>query len=465
MLCVAVEFLHGTMRACNMHDIAAAGAAAQEWPPSPARLYQAFVAADGSGARRRVTTDDGHLRWLTAPPLVRATDEVTVDVLPPRYAVIDANDGPGVQNYPARMAQATLPGARTVPRVARLAYVWPDADVPAREFGDLQRRAARIPYLGCADSPVRVRVLDHIPAWAQALPLWQPDTVGSQPMPVADDGFLDRLDAAYEAFCEGRPLRRAWIPTAVVRYRSPNDPPLGAVSPKTIWLRFDTSVAGRQVLAVAEGLRSAVLRGLEHGADSPYLHGHWSNGDLGYEHVRWLPLPHAGYAYADGRIRGACIWLPPDTPNAVVSAADTAARSVAVLVFGSGRRVGVRPFDGTRWPWSANPKRWVGPSRQWVSVTPVVAERYTRRAPTLAEIGRWCGYAGLPAPEAVAVSRVPLVDGALDLPPQATQRRSGDPVRPYFHLRLRFPHAIHGPVVVGRLRHFGLGLCAPEGET
>ena len=464
MLCVTVELLHGTLRAGNLYDIASTGRDSHEWPPSPARLFQAFVAADGTGERRRVTGDDDHLSWLLGTPIIRASDQVEVMVVPTRYVVIDKTSGIGVQNYPARQAQEARPGSRGAPSDPRVVYLWPDVEVPDAARRALELRAARIPYLGCADSPVRVRVFDTLPEWAEHLPAWVPDRGGRQIMPIADDGFLGRLDAAFASFTAGQPQRRAWVATSVAQYRSPSDRPPAPARPFTIWVRFDRAVAGRWIVGLAQRLRAAVLAHLGDDDVGPVVHGHRPPGEVGYEHARWLPLPHAGFRHADGRVRGACVWLPADTPPDVVRRTEMAVRSVREIVSPAGRRVGVRPFDGLRYPWSSNPRRWIGPSRNWVTVTPVVAERYTRRGPTLEEIALWCRYAGLPAPTAATVSKVPLLEGALDLPPAATVRRAGDAVRPYFHLRLRFADPVHGPVAVGRLRHFGLGLCAPERE-
>jgi CRISPR-associated protein Csb2 len=465
MLCVTVELLHGTLRAANLHDVAAAGRDSHEWPPSPARLFQAFVAADGTGARRRVTGDDDHLAYLLGTPVIRACDNVEIGVLPARYVVIDDTKGGGVQDYPARQAQEVRPGTRAVPEDPRVAYIWADLAVPEPALQALRLRAARIPYLGCADSPVRVNVLDEVPEWGEELPAWLPDRAGGQVVPVADAGFLARLDAAFEAFSAGQPQRRAWVATAVARYRSPSEPSPEPARPHTIWIRFDRALSGRRIVTLAQRLRAAVLAQLGDGDVSPLVHGHLPPGETGYEHARWLPLPHAGFPHADGRLRGACVWLPPATPREVARRTEEAVRSIRELVSPSGRRIAMQPFDGIKYPWSSNPRRWIGPSRNWVSVTPVVAERYTRGAPALEEIARWCRYAGLPAPTGAAVSRVPFLEGALDLPPEATVRRAGDPVRPYFHLRVQFAEPVQGPVVIGRLRHFGLGLFAPVEET
>jgi CRISPR-associated protein Csb2 len=56
----------------------------------------------------------------------------------------------------------------------------------------------------------------------------------------------------------------------------------------------------------------------------------------------------------------------------------------------------------------------------------------------------------------------PLLPGSVNLAPAELGRFAGSKL-PFSHLELTFDHAVAGPVVVGRGRHFGLGLCAPVG--
>lgn len=465
MLTVSVEFLHGTFRAAGLDDAALAGHATCEWPPSPARLYSAFVAADGTGPRCRVTQGTEGLSNLESPPVILAETDPKETRLVNRFVPVDErSDGVHV-DYPARKGQAVRPGARVALRQPVVHYIWPNVCPSGRELAALQLRAARIPYLGCADSPVRVRVTTSPPPAVPELPRWEPDELGSTAIPVAFPGFLDLLDAQFDTWSSGSPQRRAWLPSRAVRYRHPDEPLPRPDVPELVWLRFRPSVSGRRLVDVSDTLRRAVL---DHAArlsggegDLPsVLHGHAT--PRGGEHVRWLVLPHSGHEYADGRLHGACIWLPPHTPAEAVELVRSAAAQIRDLVRPSRFRTGVELFDGTRRPWASNPMRWLGPARRWVSVTPILHERHTRRGPDLAEVARWCSYAGLPEPISVRLSRVPLLPGSVNLAPAELGRFAGSKL-PFGHLELTFDHAVAGPVVVGRGRHFGLGLCAPVG--
>ena len=163
MLTVTVELLHGTIRAGSPDDTVMAGGAEGEWPPSPARLFSALVAGDGTRDRCEVTTGDG-FRWLEAqaPPVIHASpsEDVLTSASRPRFVVVDSTNDGAVQDYPARTSREVRPGPRQAPRDTTISYVWPDAAPPPDAVAGLEARAARVGYLGCADSPVRVVVSD-----------------------------------------------------------------------------------------------------------------------------------------------------------------------------------------------------------------------------------------------------------------------------------------------------------------
>jgi CRISPR-associated protein Csb2 len=119
---------------------------------------------------------------------------------------------------------------------------------------------------------------------------------------------------------------------------------------------------------------------------------------------------------------------------------------------------------GEERPLASNPKRWSRPSTRWVTAWPVVYERYVRKGLTLADLATWCAWAQLPAPVRFAESPVPFLEGAADLRPQQVFR-DGRPTRPYRHLQIEFAEPVRGPIALGRMRHFGLGLLVPVPTT
>ena len=474
MLVIDVELLHGTIRAGSPDDLALTGHDDPgEWPPSPARLFAALLSA---GTRERWAFSDGsELSELEAAgsPEIRCdgSGDVAVSVLVERFVVTNDRATGTSQEYPARTSRLARPGARQCPKTPRVVYVWGGWDGSDESLEALARRAARVGYLGCADSPVRLRVGRDLPP-DEGVPVWVPRPDGTTALPVPFVGLTDVLDRVFDDFTghehTGPPVgvRRSAYRADRAWYTDPDATavPVGD-QPTVLWMRFDRAVPGRKVLSVTETLRDAVLDLYPADrADTPaVLHGHTtSGGDAGHQQARWLALPRVGDVHADGRIHGAAVWLPAGTPPDVTEGVRAAlARLQANGLVRPGRfSTGVVLHSGERRPWAAHPDRWVGPSTTWSTVFPAVHERWSRRVPTVDEIASWCSHAGLPAPVAARSRRHPFLDGAVDLHPDEAHRE-GRERRPYSHLEVRFASPVRGPVVIGRSRSFGLGLMAP----
>ena len=88
MLAISVELLHGTFRG-DPNGTANTGRLTRgEWPPSPARLFAALVAADGTRQKCRVT-DGAELAWFERLPApgIHAHARPWHQLLQPRYVV------------------------------------------------------------------------------------------------------------------------------------------------------------------------------------------------------------------------------------------------------------------------------------------------------------------------------------------------------------------------------------------
>lgn len=473
MLVVEVELLTGTVRA-STGDLALAGNFEHgEWPLSPARLFEALVAADGTGTRQHVT-DGSELRVLekALPPVIMASrrgedpDEVLESPLQERYVVKNERSEGSVQDYPARQNELLRHGTRLSPRTPTLWYRWPELEPDAHTLAALRRRAARVSYLGCADSPVRLRVLTEDVNYPAEVAAWRPvegEGEGEVALPVPFPGFLEVLDAAYERFLRGAPQRGSWLQRAERWYATGTPATAPRPRPKIVWLRFERAFPGRLARTVAETLRRAMLERYDQivagssGALPPVLTGHGYSG-RGYHHVQWLVLPDVGRRYATGRIHGAAIWLPSDTSPEVIRGVRRACASLRELVLIGGRSSPVRVHDGTPMPSAANPRRWFGPARRWATALPVVHERFG--AVSLEDVQRWCRHADLPEPVAFRRHRLPFVEGGLVLRTDEVHRRDG-PRLPYSHFELEFADEVLGPVVIGQARQFGMGLALP----
>jgi CRISPR-associated protein Csb2 len=468
MLAIGAELLAGSMRATSADDLAATGETDPgEWPPSPARLFAAFVAADGTGDRRHVTTgDELSVLERAGEPVILADrcDVVARSTLWPRFVVVDARAKESVQDYPARSATEVRPGTRISPRTPRVWFTWPELEIGPRELKDLQTRAARIGYLGCADSPVRIRVQTEAPA-EDTLARWVPSDATAPErvaLPIVYDGYLEVLDGAFERFSRGEATRRAWL-ASVRRWYATDPAASDDATPSTVWLRFESPLPGRQALAVADALRRATLELYDRWSapvpgDLPgVLTGHGFSG-TGYQHVHWLVLPDVGHRHASGRLHGAAVWFPPGTAREVVAGVRSALGHLSELVTATGRVTRVRLYDGARRPVAATPQRWTGPASRWASALPVVHERWGKM--DAEQVSAWCRHGGLPDPVAFRSAVVAFVDGGVALRPHEVHR-AGRERRPYSHLLVEFAEPVTGPIMLGRSRQFGLGLLCP----
>ncbi len=466
MLCVSVELLHGTFRGDPDGTASTGGLSHCEWPPSPARLLAAMVAADGTRDRCRLT-DGSELEWLEqlAPPVIDAHATPWQQSLRPRYVVVQggaARKGAHME-YVGRGSTKVRPGVRAAPRVPLVHYVW-DTEVPADTLDALRKRAARIGYLGASDSPVRVRVGTSRPEAAPLLDRFVPDPDGEVVIRVSAAGDVRTLDRMFDAWREGGAnVSRIQFPSLrhEARYRSSRSDKSQDLGDVVAWLRLDRPVGGRRVSIITSLFKRAVLRQHEDliGEPPPVLHGHGFDG-TGYDLARFLALPDAGYPRSRGRIHGLALWVPPGTDRATRISARTCVHSITQLS-GSGLQVGVKPYAGEPRPVAARPERWRGSSRRWVTVFPAVHER--RGSLNLAEVSRWCRHAGLPAPTAFRSTRAPLIRGGVDLAPVEVNR-PGRPALPYSHVELWFGEPVRGPVVIGAARQRGLGLCVEVDE-
>lgn len=473
MLTITVELLHGTIRATGPEDAAITGNVTDaEWPPSPARLFSALVAAGGSADRVPADRADLHLLEAATPPEIIADSmaKVLVSPLRERFVVADrthidnqTRQTSAVQEYPGRTSVPVRPGTRISPLSPVVTYVWPELDLDPGTMRRLEWRASRVGYLGCSDSPVRITVADKMRREGDR---WVPDNSGTTILPVPGPGLLAILDESFVHFQEGEPVRRAWIPTPSMRYRQPETISAAPALSTAVWVRFDPPVVGRHLRYVTETLRAALLERytLEIGGDRQrvprIITGHGFQG-TGYQHAYYLALPDAGHPHARGRLHGAAVVLPPGCPSDVVETVRASLWRITNLTSPGVFTTRLRLYGGEPSPIAANPQRWLGPARHWVSVTPAVQERFHHRGPDLPEVARWCAHAGvLTPPEQARWSPQPLIEGALSLAPSEVWRTAGER-RPYGHLSVTFSSPVHGPLVLGGARQFGFGLMLP----
>jgi CRISPR-associated protein Csb2 len=197
-------------------------------------------------------------------------------------------------------------------------------------------------------------------------------------------------------------------------------------------------------------------------------------------HCAIVPLANVWHPHSDGRILGIAVILPsearvPDLPSqrqqVEVGLArllrDTEAGPQRFIRIPSAGKVWLKPPSATqRWPATLDRARYLKPASSWVTATPVVHSRWPKpkHGGLLAQVARDCRHVGLPAPSEVEALPAAGLPGAAFRPiaGKRVPRQWRDLLTGQInHLRIRFDEPITGPVLLGKARHFGLGLFVP----
>lgn len=459
-----------TLHVQLLEPVYEAGRQVAEWPPHPARAFSALVSVAEPG-----TADDDALRWLERqdPPVVDAPRSATsggLEAWVPTNALVRKT---GSTIYPGR-TNGSRQWYRTHLAGPRLRFVWKVADADPGITATLDQLARRVPYLGRA-SGAAILSFGHEPPAEDWSTRFAPAAGGRTLVRVPYPGLLDDLRSAFDAGQRAHEIR-------VVR---PYDEPVAATyddapapNPYADLLmagfRPGRSVPGRAALAVAGACKAAVLARLGDGREpgDPWpvfpperlaaVHGH-DKGDR--RQMAFLALPFVGGEHASGELLGVGVAVPGDLD------ADLGAALVRLVTGGGLERRRLRTIrprgravelvdPGARW--ALDSRRWTRPSTVWDSVLPIVLDRHPRRDYTEVDaVVDSCELAGLPRPVEVRVGRTSPVPGAPHLHTEDVRRRPGASQPPHLHARITFATRVAGPVILGQLRHLGLGLCAP----
>jgi len=459
-LTIEVRFLLGSFAASDGHD-----GTPPEWPPAPARLFSGLVAAcEGDHAEA--------LRWLESQPApVIYACEAGPAVSHPQWLVTNALEAAGGSaRHPGRKA-IQRSRSRAHLRDPLVVYEWQAAEPSKHDLEALDDAARRLHYLGRPISPVAARVLAEAHSPLPDVQSWIPGERGfaSPRLRVPFSGYLDALESAFDSGVHVDP-------PVYENYRRADDEATARMVEREVaspWrhllvlpLASSAWIPGERTLEVTAALRSALLDLISNDV-SPVVSGHGKAAP----HCAYLALPDVGHEHADGHLLGLALALPHD-PEGIrqirraLDADDTGRYRIALRnVRGFGELRFEQPVDGTAGVrWGARRERWTGPAQRWRTVLPAILDKAPSRRvseaeavlETVANIGLRGVLVGLEA------QRSPFVRGDVALRSDRTRRRREDRIRPYRHLRLEFDQPVRGPLLVGAMRHFGLGLCVPD---
>lgn len=438
-----------------------------EWPPHPARALSAL---------RSVAEEDDlpALRELEVlpPPAVHASALVS-ESRSRSFVVTNVRDPKGGNlNHPGRTS-GLRERSTAFPIDPHVQFLWTDdSAIPDETVTRLDTLARRVPYLGRSTSVVLMgvrRVADSAPR--EALEVFVPsDAPTGTQLRVPYSGYTDELSELYladtpawQASDAGRARQYYTNPVAGAADDSaPSLPVWPSPYPDLVVLRLDgLKPPGRLTTLFTQALRSRVMSQTQDPLP-PALHGH---GLEGQPHVAYLGLPFSGFENADGHLVALAVAIPglPQAERRTILRGllgPDPSIPVPLEVSALRREVTLRYAPDEWRPFSARPERWSQTSLQWVTVTPIVLDRYPKNGDLHGEVARSLTSAGYPPPLSVEVAKLPLTDGAIVLAPSELPRRAKG--RIYCHARVTFDQPVSGPVIAGAGRYFGVGLFAPE---
>lgn len=453
-----------------------------EWPPSPWRLIRALYAT----WRERAPDIDGDA--------VRSL--LTRLAQPPRYWLPPVGAAHSRHYYPDGQADENTGFEGT--DLAVDAFLAVDPDVPLVvewpvDLGEAEREAlealvARLPYLGRADSICVAEVVQAVPEGLEPVdPLddMPADQPGIRLLTLSDD----RGDGEHQvrATLEQRPpvLRRERraLPdgTRLVAYAVPASrtvPPVEmATREDATALRWAVASAPRASIlaAVAMGhvLRRAALAAVTSAGEAPAVLTGRSRGDelaAGHRHAHFLSLDLDD----DGLIETLAIWVPAGLSSSVIDRLAWKVREIR----GHQHIPDFRPcrlgFEAAGMPEDVLGSRIVGPARRWRTMTPF-APRYTETSRRRRGRDRWpavverqvrkeLAVRGFPQPTEIVSASVGCRYPALEYRRHRPDRQTLADAYRASHVEISFDEPVRGPLALGALSHFGLGLFVPRPE-
>jgi CRISPR-associated protein Csb2 len=472
-LSISATFLNGTYHG-------------EEWPPAPARLFQALVAGVMTGVYRRLRPGiEPALLWLERQPApeIYAAPERPASAY--RLAVPN-NDMDAIAREWAAGRRANPADIRTMKTVAprhldpsaapHVRYVWP-MDAAPEYFAALQQAVRCLHTLGwgidmaCAD--VAAPAPDPYPGMRR----WAPVKRGDVALPIPTEGLLEDLAATHRRFrarAAGSVADASTRPTMTLEQEYAME---GRERPAYALLALSApdsdasySESWHQTVVVAARMRHAAAwalrqQGVSESLITSFIEGH-GEGEAKNVHMSFVPLPSIVGGHPDGRIRRVLFLEPPGSDGRIAELLEGVLPGVAAIDQHTKREVFsfAQPFeDRVSWIYTAS-------SRVWRSATPVVLHGHnaTNGRISLKKTERMlfrafemAGYRSEMI-EGFAFQAAPLWRGcgaafSFRLPKHLERL-------PRCHVEVRFRHAVRGPVIAGLGRHCGLGVFAKSGD-
>lgn len=439
---------------------------AHEWPPSPYRLFCAFVdAAHHSGWTGR---KGEAMRWFERLPAPSIVTPKALKVRPYLLGVPNNND-------PSKAALTNKEVMETIPDKGEMHYVWPLSD--SHELVNVLAQQARfVDCLGRGETHAvcSLEIVDDDKVGDITGVWWKPTNTGDgTKLRVPCEGTYDGLDAVFEARKgmirqDSIEVSLPRVPRHVVGYGNRSTRNYVKLSLQNEDGSF-ASVDPRKAATVAAMLRHECMGIAEHEGIPDDVISRFVRGKVDGNHYRlsYVPLPSIGHRHVDGRIRRAVVCEPIGLTDPVfdrIAARLGRTRGVIQSSDGKVQFIAGRPLQTAEDHRMF--RRYLSPSDVWYSVTPVVLPMHlngsrSRRTKAVRRMIDHAGYSGMV--KEFEISRAPFTPQGEH--PFDYQRPKYLDKLPMFHMRIRFYEPVDGPVVLGNGRHCGLGVFARSSET
>jgi CRISPR-associated protein Csb2 len=468
-LCISVMFLDPLFHGKGDEE--------PEWPPSPLRLFQALLAGARVGCRSNQWTQHQAeaFQWLAGhqPPRIMAPAA--------RWATrctyfVPNNDSDRKERQERLTGKVARPhwlvGGDTVH------FVWPIDENSRRESQSHEEvichEARRLLALGWGIDQVvgSGRILTE--AEVAALPgyqwrAWRVRRPGLQTWRVPVKDSLEDLERVHQSFLKRIDGRRYHPPLTLSRFDTvhylmttvlPPRPYAAFEFPQAIAFRHESTA---HVAAMLRSVSCRCAKSDTHefpGGPDIYVAGHTGPDELTPPRFSYLPLPAIGHEHADGIIRRVLIaepfggdgahagWAQDRLRNATLGDSESNERGVLLDLWRPNSRLMVR--------------RYVGESRTWCTVTPVVLPGFDDGKHAKAEKLFLTAVAQAAIPietiSELALRKSPFWPGSQH------SRHYAVPAYisrfPRWHVWIKFKELVSGPLAIGGGRHAGLGLFA-----
>ncbi|MGH8870667.1 MAG: type I-G CRISPR-associated protein Csb2 [Acidimicrobiia bacterium] len=444
-----------------------------EWPPSPWRVLRTLVA-----------TWKNRLPDLDETLVVSLLEKLTgapAYALPPHIEFHTRHYMPDEKH----LSLPTVPGKTdrgridkildpfvVVPADSEILICW-DSALTEGERRCLGSLVARITYLGRAESVCHVRLVEDPPepdnGWVSV------ENIKGSISTVQVLVPADPLDLGGLTERPNRLRQRGYIdPPGSLRIDYPRPEPtkptereahISRLQANSVRFVLATPARPSRRAAVAMGhvLRQACMSafGTQSDVPSPTLAGKTGNSmplDNQHAHAHYLGFCSG----TDPRLDTMLVWAPggleADELRAIVSLNGRELGTRAPIGDFRSSRLGVEAFGDV----SEVAPELVGPSTNWSSFTPFSPTHHTRkkdlRSFLAEEVTKELGYRHLPPPISVEVLRGDWLSFRRHRP---SGRDRVSEARRAYGLMLTFAEPVRGPIAIGGLSHFGLGLFLP----